>query len=243
MLVLNALLLSVAIGFNFYDQVFCNPTYWTIPVIAICFTNSIFLPISIQNKKLSPLVSFINGISLSLFIYCIVFFDFLNYISFFFMLLPGILGVLFYIPHFFVYQILKTEMINKRPIFFILGFLISLSIPISSKILYEKALVDIEEFKQSNYQKLQTTFMTEKILGIGIIYHTKYCPYDGWRPPQHEPLLNIGLWLSQNKKPLDISLEKRVELYKKFFPNKQLKYNCSCSFRYKNTYHNDDLWK
>jgi len=58
-----------------------------------------------------------------------------------------------------------------------------------------------------------------------FIYHTKYCWYDGWRSPKHELILVLGMWLNGRNDPLDVSLEKRVRLYKEFFPERKIKFN------------------
>jgi hypothetical protein len=103
---------------------------------------------------------------------------------------------------------------------------------------YKKAVDSIEKFKASGYKELDKNFMTEKILGMHFIYHTEYCPYDGWRPPIHEPILVIGMWLN-NGDPLGGygDLKTRLKLYKEFFPDKQYK------FEFYKPYQDDDLWK
>ena len=39
-----------------------------------------------------------------------------------------------------------------------------------------------------------------------------------------------------------MDLKTRLELYKKFFPDKKYKFDCACG-KYGGAYHNDDLWK
>lgn len=85
--------------------------------------------------------------------------------------------------------------------------------------------------------------MTEKILGMHFIYHTRYCEFDGWRPPKHEPIIVIGMWLNNRIDPLNVDLETRLKLYKTFFPDNKYKFDCSCGLQYSNNYHYDDLWK
>jgi len=85
--------------------------------------------------------------------------------------------------------------------------------------------------------------MTEKILGMHFIYHTRFCEFDGWRPPKHEPILVIGMWLNGREEPLKVDLKKRIELYKKFFPDNKYKFECSCGYMYSENYHNDEIWK
>lgn len=108
---------------------------------------------------------------------------------------------------------------------------------------YKKAINSIEKFKVSGYTELEKNFMTEKILGMHFIYHTQYCEFDGWRPPKHEPIMIIGMWLNNRIDPLKVNLETRLELYKKFFPDKKYKFDCSCGLEYRQDYHNDKLWK
>lgn len=55
-------------------------------------------------------------------------------------------------------------------------------------------------FKDKDIEKLskqfESNYFTEMIIGMHFIYHTRMCYYDGWRPPFHEPLLNIYLLFS-----------------------------------------------
>jgi len=244
--IINGLLLMAAILGNMFFQVFCIPSNWALIVIGICFINVIFSPISTPEKSIRLVVSFINGVSLCLFIYCVIFLEGMNLLGIIAILFLGI-GLLTYIPHFFIFQILRQELrssSSKLSIFvFGLGILTCLSLPIISNHLFESALKDFDEFVQSDYAELNQSFMTEKILGMGLIYHVEFCIYDGWRPPIHEPLLNVGYWLNGKTDPLTgIPLEQRLELYKKFFPEKKVKFDCSCAIEYSDVYHGDKLW-
>jgi hypothetical protein len=53
----------------------------------------------------------------------------------------------------------------------------------------------------------------------------------------------MGLWLNKRYDPLKIDLEKRIELYKKVFPENKIKFDCSCAISYSRTYHNDKRLK
>lgn len=84
--------------------------------------------------------------------------------------------------------------------------------------------------KDFQYQRLAKSIYTEQFLGIGIKYHTQLeFVYDGWRPPIHDPFLNIGLWLYSDThypcKELD-----RKKYYRLVFPEKSLRMNCPCSY-------------
>ena len=66
--------------------------------------------------------------------------------------------------------------------------------------------------------------MTERVLGMHFRYHTSFCIYDGWRPPLHDPAMVIGTRLGGGDPLHDMSLEERLALYHKVFPNNPVKY-------------------
>jgi hypothetical protein len=233
LMVLNGVLIAISIYINFNYQAFCNPTPWAIVVIAICLTNTILYPI-LEKTKLAPLTSFINGISLCLFIYCVIFIgSWVFIIPLVILLYIMILSFTLLIPHFFVIQLIWRNIIRpktkKSLYYFFASIVICIGIVIYIGHDYKKAVHSIEKCIETNYQELDRTFMTEKILGMHFIYHTSYCPYDGLRPPIHEPILVIGRWLNLCADPLHgMNLETRRELYKKFFPNHKYKFDCGC---------------
>lgn len=242
---INALLIIFAITLNISLQSFCIPSLWAAIVIAICSLNMILSPIVYQNHISNIIVGFLSGISFFVFLYCIIFLEHLNIIGIG-LLFIGV-GFATYVPHVFLIQLLWRNLIKPNSIQTKKSFLLASSFCVISIMLvgyqYKSALTSIESFKESNYQELKKTFMTEKILGMHFIYHTRICEYDGWRPPKHEPLLIIGMWLNGRKDPLDLSLKERLILYKKFFPNKPFKFSCSCAIEGSYEYQNDALWK
>ena len=239
LMVLNGVLIAIAIFINSIYQVFCNPTPWANVVIAICLINTILYPI-LEKTKLAPLISFISGVSLCLFIYCVIFIGSWNFFGPF-VLMIGIVGLTLYIPHFFVIQLILRNIIRPKVKILRYSFWASIVICIGIVIYigqdYKKAVHSLEKCKTSNYQELDRNFMTEKMLGMHFIYHTSFCPYDGWRPPIHEPILVIGRWFNLCADPLHgMDLKERLELYKKFFPDHQYKFDCSCGKLYRYTY-------
>lgn len=241
---LNGGLIVILILLNTYFQAFCIPTTWTIFVLAICFLNTTLYPI-LDKTKLAPWVSFINGVSLFVFTYCVLFLEQMNFFGLVFAI-AGI-GLLTFIPHFFVAQLIWKNLIkptNKTSRYFFLTALILCTGTIMYiGEAYKNAIVSIEKFKSSNYTLLEKDFMTEKILGMHFIYHTRFCEFDGWRPPKHEPILIIGMWLNKRNDPLNVDLKTRLVLYKKFFPGNRYKFDCSCAIAHRNDYQDDELWK
>lgn len=241
--ILDGFLISLLILFNSYFQAFCIPTIWTIILLTICFINTVLYPI-LNNTKYTPLTSFINGISLFVFIYCVIFLEQMNLYGLF-MIIVG-LGIVIFIPHFFIVQLIWNNLIRPKKrtsrYFFSSAIVFCLITVIYVGQEYKKAIHSIEKFRESNYTELKKSFMTEKILGMHLIYHTRFCEFDGWRPPKHEPILVIGMWLNNRADPLNEDLENRLELYKKFFPDKKYKFDCSCALQYRQLYHKDNIW-
>jgi hypothetical protein len=242
--VLNGLLIAILILLNTYFQAFCIPTTWTIIVLAICFTNTILYPI-LDKSKFAPLTSFINGLTLFVFIYCVIFLEHMNLLGLV-MIIVG-LGLATFIPHFFIAQLIWKNLIKPTVMTSRSYFLAAIILCIGTVLYigqdYKKAINSIEKFKESGYTELDKTFMTEKILGMHFIYHTRFCEFDGWRPPKHEPIMIIGMWLNKRIDPLSVDLKTRLELYKKFFPENKYKFGCSCGIEYRQDYHKDKLWK
>jgi hypothetical protein len=155
-------------------------------------------------------------------------------------------GLLTFIPHFLAIQLFWnsfykpiSRVIRKS---FIVGTVCCLLGVMGVGYAYSLAIKDMQAFENSNYKTLDLNFFNEKILGMHLIYHTKFCEYDGWRPPIHEPLLVLGMWMNGGESALNVTLEKRLELYKKHFPNKPFHLECSCAEMYSWNYHNDDLF-
>ena len=242
----NLILILFLVFANSYMQIMCIPTLWAFLVLSICFIAVIIYPIvQKENIKLVKLVSFINGVSFMLFVYCLIFMEELSLYGL--VLLLAFIGFLILIPHYFAIQLFYNYIVkpteNRSRKFFLIGVLFSFILPIYASFLYSKSVSDIQQNEVNNYKNINQCFMTEKILGMHFIYHTEFCEYDGWRPPKHEPLLILGRWFHENKDPLNVSLQGRIKIYKKVFPENKIKFDCSCAYLYKGSYHNDKLWK
>ncbi len=242
--ILNSILITLIIIGNLYLQVFCIPTFWAIIFFSICCFSLIFYPI-LNHKIISLILSFLNGFSFMVFLYCIIFLGVFN-LAGLILIFFGI-GILIYVPHFIVFQLIINYLVkpkdNIHRNLFLSSVCISIGIVFYISNLYAKALINIHEFKNSNYQKLEKNFMTEKILGMHFIYHTEINEYDEWRPPKHEPFLVVNLWLNNKIDPLNVDLKKRIDLYKKFFPENPIHFDCSCAYSYSENYQNDPIFK
>ena len=164
---LNAFLIAVMIGLNVYFQGFCIPTDWAVVLLSICFVNTIFYPF-LGKTSLAPMVSFINGVSVILYIYCIIFLEHFNFHCLL-MIIVGI-GLFVFIPHFFVVQLIRNSIYKTTRKYFYSAIILCIVAVIYVGIRYNKAIDSIERFKASNYQELEKNFMTEKILGMHFIF-------------------------------------------------------------------------
>lgn len=241
---LNGGLIAILVGLNTYFQAFCIPTPWAVIVLSICFVNTVLYPV-LEKTKLAPLTSFINGLSLLVFIYCMLFLEHMNLLGL--VMIPIGVGLVIFIPHFFVIQLIYRNTYGPKDrrsrYYFSLAVVLGLGMVFYIGQDYQAAIKSIDRFKETNFQVLDKRFMTEKILGMHFIYHTRYCELDGWRPPKHEPILVLGMWLNKRVDPLKVDLKTRLALYQKFFPEHPYKFDCSCGIQYRQDYHQDDLWR
>lgn len=248
----NTILLILVTLTNMLFQAFCRPTTWATFFLIICFLNVALYPLITEKTKLFYISNFINGLSFGIFTYCIIFLGHINFLSIFAILFFG-MGLVTFIPYFFVIQLFYKSLFGYKNILtkvlFCLGILSFVLTALFFNYQYKTALVSIDRFKKSNYTQLDKNFMTEKILGMYFKYHTEICEYDGWRPPLHDPALVIGQWFNGRQDPLSpdgkswLDLSKRIQLYKKFFPDEKVKLSCSCASEYSSNYHNDPLFK
>ncbi len=98
---------------------------------------------------------------------------------------------------------------------------------------------------------LPRTYMAERLAGTLFKYHNYFDDFDGWRPPLHDPLVNVCLWLRAGQQynkpgvrqanpllmghqpiapiwPANV-LSEQVALYKQLFPQEPVKADCACS--------------
>ncbi|MDA9066698.1 hypothetical protein N8289_00915 [Flavobacteriales bacterium] len=243
LIIINSVLTILGLFQNITTQAYCVPSLWAAIVIGISLLLVIVSPLkAIKNTK-SPIIGFFAGVSVFSFLYCILFLEDLNIIAIPFILFG--IGIIMLIPHFFAFQLIRYFLFKnphkKVKLFFALGFCTCVLVSIASGVYYSKAINRINEFVESDYELLEKNYMTEKILGMHFIYHTRICVYDGWRPPKHEPIMILGG--NGRRDPLIVPLEKRLELYKKFFPENKYKFDCSCGIAYSSAYHKDELWE
>lgn len=243
--IFNFLLLITAVVYNSQVQVFCNPVPWAAGVLATTFLSTVLHPLVPEIDWLAKVVAFVNGVSLCVFIYCILFLAQMNLFGLF-MILIGV-GLITFVPHFLALQLVWKYLgpSSDRVLrwVFVGGIFFSLGMVPWFGYMYGNAHVALQKMVVNDFEEVETSFMVERMLGAKLIYHTRFCEYDGWRPPLHDPALNIGRWLYGNANPLQVDLEERLVLYQRFFPERAAKQPCSCAVEYNEVYHGDGLWE
>lgn len=241
---LNGLLILSIVGANIYIQGFCIPTTWAALLLVACFITTIFYPL-LESSKYSKVTSFINGISFVIFIYCILFLEHNSLVAYP-LSIVGI-GLILLIPQFIAIQLLWKNLIKPKVkssrVYFIASIVICLLMILLIGNEYKKSIVEFQEFEKTGYTTFNKSYLNERILGMHFLYHTRIeMIYDGWRPPIHDPILIIGMWMNNRTDPLNLNLETRVELYQNFFPENNVKLTCSCAIQYSYSYHHDKIW-
>jgi hypothetical protein len=213
---------------------FCYPTAWAAVVFIYCI--GFYLATFFFDTAKTPIFTGLSfGLLFTTFTYLLLFIG--EEIGWFISLgLPLGLLVFHILSRTIVKSFRKTEKITKYCFFvpLVLGFVIAF---IAGQE-FKKSATIIEQTPVEQYENLPNDFMTEHIVGMHFKYYTKTCVWDGWRPPVHEPLLVMGLWMNNMSDPLQLSLRERVELYIKLFPDKPYKMRCSCGA----VYTDDELW-
>lgn len=262
---ITAIYTIAALIVNFYMlQVMCMPVWWAGVFIGLLLI-AIHLYPYLNNIILRSITAFLLGVGIFISIYSILFLadpwaNFLGYIAYIIGILAMGLGLL---PFLFVYYLYHIYRYYKEGIIIIKRTMIAgLLVPVVATSIYLVPFKrELQQFEQAcsipdtvpryvinnkdmQYPELiEPNIYTEQFIGIGMKYHTKLeFTVDGWRPPMHDPLLNIGLWLySDTYYP--VPKLNRIKYYKLFFPERSYKFNCPCSYMHDGmTYFDTEYW-
>lgn len=223
----NLVLVVLTICFNLFSNgLFCVFVPWAMVIQVICLINIVTFT-WLENTRFWQLNALICGISACVFFYWIMFLE--EWLFFF----P--------VPIWFLFLLIWRNLVHpvRKHIraWYFMGITICVIASILFTILFSAAAkkVQHEEYDTSNP-------MTERILGMHFLYHTRACFFDGWRPPLHDPAMVIGMRLIGDKDPLEgMTLESRVALYHKIYPSRPVIARCACTIG--SGYFDDILWK
>lgn len=221
---------------SLHHTAFCNPTPWAAVVFLYCIV--FYLATLFFDSAKTPILTGLSfGLLCTTFTYLFIFIATGEFLEIFiFIGFPLFLLVVHILSRTIVKSFRKTARFTKYSFF--IPIILGLVIVCIAGQAFKKSAAIIEQTPREQYENLPDDFMTEHIVGMHFKYYTKTCVYDGWRPPVHEPLLVMGLWMNNMSDPLQLSLRERVELYIKLFPDKPYKMKCSCGA----VYTDDELW-
>ncbi len=215
-------------------QVFCQPVLWASLYMGIFLTVLIIFPF-VKDTFVKKILYFILGAGTLCCLYCIIFLadpweHFTGYIYYTLLILLFGAGLLAFLPVYYLLHVLnymqQGSATDKR--IFICGILMPL-IPLFIYLNEFSAHYKVinSAIKSNNITLIPADRISERILGIGFKYHTKIeYLYDGWRPPIHDPFLNIGLWIfGDSYYPFHAIL-----YYKQVFPELPIQANCVCAY-------------
>ena len=238
----NAVLVAILVTVNITYQTFCRPVWWAEVIAVTCLLWTVIRPL--VRDKVHPLLnSFLSATT------CL----FWSYICFFILtenlfhmsvisLLAGLVFLLVF--NFFEWKKKSMEGTGARLLFgVVIAFAVSVAF-VSAKT-YHRTAQEIAAAGVGRMDSVQEGYWVERITGMHFIYHTRYCIFDGWRPPRLDPLLTVALAANHYEDPLrelGVTLEERLQLYRKRYPDRPYKFKCPCAIHYGDMYHEDPLW-
>lgn len=265
----NVLLCAAAVWANAHHQVFCRPVLWATVALVLAFAPLVtYNLIRDRLGRGRKVVFFLFGIAACICLYCIVF---LSYLS-----IWGLVSLVFIPFQLLRYGHLGTTMalpLASLPLLFsiqLLGIVLGRSATRSDRkhfgmgagICLVIALLMTFWFNlhyatiraacnTGDTSAIPQNYMTERMLGMHFKYHLSFCPYDGWRPPLHDPAIVVAVWLTAPfRADMDYrghtpwgypycSLDDRIAAYKAVFPGRPVRMDCSCAKGYSKFYFKD----
>ena len=235
-------------------QVFCQPVLWAALVLLSSVGAFLAWPWLVGWPKAALYAAlFLQGALVPICAYCIVFMHpgaLVAGLLFFFFLLPA----LAWVPLVFAGQALRrvwrSELPNARVVFG-LGMLPLLAAQCWAEQQYrtvEAAVAQLPADQQRQPAALARvvprTYIAERLAGTLFKYHNyEEAGLDGWRPPLHDPLVNVSLWSrggtnytkagAREANPLLVGgIEAQATFYHQLFPNLSVKVDCVCNQTY-----------
>jgi hypothetical protein len=192
---------------------------------------------------------FLQGALVPIGVYCVVFMHpgmLLFGLLFFFFLLP----ILAWVPVVFAVQALHRAWRSELPgarVVFALGIVPLLVAQAWAEQQYRAVEAAVAQLPSDQRRQpaalarvVPRTYIAERLAGTLFKYHNYEDDNDGWRPPLHDPLVNVSLWSrggmdydkpgAREANPLLVGeLEEQAAFYHQLFPNLPIKADCTCN--------------
>lgn len=227
---------------QYFVQGFCQPVPWAAWVLA--FSTGAFLawPWLKKVPGLNYVLAFLLGGHLLVCVYCTLFIGphLLIGVLFAFLGYP----LLLWVPVLFAVQ--ATRWIRASPLpgirwGFGAGIAALLLVQGWALLQYREVTAAVATLPPSQRNQPESllsvvprNYMAERLAGQLFKYHASANMIDdGWRPPLHDPLVNVCLWANAATgytAPLTIGgINTQAAFYQQLFPSKPIKVDCGCS--------------
>ena len=239
---LNIVLAALAYVANeYWIQGFCQPVEWAAWALALSTGAFLLWPWGRQVRGLNYLLALLMGVHLAVCIYCVLFSvgDLVMALFLFFLVLP----LLLWVPVVFgvqaVGRMVRSHSRGLQTVFLI-GACALLPVQWWAEQQYraiEAAVATLPPSQRHTAAALARvvprTYMAERLAGALFKYHNyAEMQFDGWRPPLHDPLVNVSLWLhgAHGGNPLVVgAIDEQAAFYHQLFPALPIKADCTCN--------------
>lgn len=221
-------------------QVFCQPVAWAAAVLVGFLVAFLGWPWLQKTGRLPQYIAlFVQGVGLLVCAYCSWFLGLSSYVI---SLLTAslLIPLLAWVPVFFAAQIVRRAWRTPLPrarATVAAGLMTALPVLVWGEWEYQQVAQSVSQVPPRRpaalASRLPHSYMAERLVGIGFRYHllAEYI-YDGWRPPLHDPLVNVLVrWHGRIPIPFT-SLNEQVAVYRQMFPGRPVKAECVCADTY-----------
>jgi hypothetical protein len=249
---------------EYVAQVFCQPVLWAAVVLMVSVGAFLAWPwLGGWPKAVRYAALLLQGALVPICAYCVVFMGpgaLVVGVLFFFLLIP----VLAWVPVVFAGQALRRAWQSELPggrVVFGLGVVPLLVAQGWAEQQYRAVEAAVAQLPPDQRRQpaalarvVPRTYMAERLAGTLFKYHNYEDGYDGWRPPLHDPLVNVSLWSrggmgytkpgAREANPLLVgywdvrwkvlvtSIDSQAVFYHQLFPELSVKADCVCNQTY-----------
>ena len=269
LVLVNALLCAGAVVANHHHQVFCRPVAWATVALVLAFAPLVtYNLIRDRLGRFNSAVFLLFGIAACICVYSIVFLSYLSVVG-----LVSVLYIPYYLisnghfwtplalplaglPLFFTIQLLgivlgrSATKLDRKHFGMGVGLCVVFALTMTLWLNVHYATIRAA-YSTGDTAAIPQNHMTERMLGMHFKYHLSFCPYDGWRPPLHDPSIVVAIWLTAPfRADMDYrghtpwgyqqhGLVDRIAAYKAVFPGRAVRMECSCAKGYSTFYFKD----
>lgn len=251
---LNISLAAAAYWANeYWIQGFCQPVAWAGWVVASTTAAFLLWPWLKKITGLNYLLIFLMGVHFTVCVYCVLFIGPWQIITTF-LLCFLVFPLLLWLPVVFGLQAVRYALTSRLPgaaVIFVLGVVALLPAQWWVEQQYQEIeaavakLPPIQRHQASALVKVvPRSYIAERLAGALFKYHNyEEMVFDGWRPPLHDPLVNVSLWWRAGRDANPLLVERwhpewhtmagdindQAAFYHQLFPTLPIKVNCVCN--------------